>query len=471
MSSPGGSLVVAYEEGVGLPADAVDLGPAVDVDAPWLAATLPVLQLAAGSVQALRRAAARAGATGVVVDDPLDLARVAGSFASERVLRLDGHEVPGFAPLSGFFHAVDGWVRTHANYPHHEHRLLTALHLHGAQRQYPGLTGEVRGVGPDELASTLRELTAQEIEDVVQRAEGLATRVRTEDEWRASPQGVAAAQGPLVAIRPHGEPRTNRWAWRPGDVAAPGRPLAGLRVLDLTRVIAGPVATRALALLGATVLRIDPPVPAEIRWQHLDTGQGKRTALLDLRDDGDRARAQILLQEADVLVTGYRPGAVEALGLDLPENVVHARISAWGETGPWAGRRGFDSLVQAATGIAVIESFGGEAREQGRPGALPAQALDHASGYLLAAGIVDALVRRADDGLGRDVVASLARTATWLLDAPGRDPRHPAPAPLPRRVAVSHGKHPEVTTARPCVPGYDDYPYPASPWGTNHAHW
>ena len=523
MSSPGRSVVVAYEDGVGLGRSAAGpstagpsatgpsavgrpatghsaashsaadrpaaghstadrpaagrsaVGPEpVHVKgggAPWLAATLPALELAAGAVQALRRAAGRAGATGAVVDDPLDLALIAAAYSSERVLRLDGHEVTAFAPLSGFFHAVDGWVRTHANYPHHEHRLLAALGLLGVRRQYVGLTGELRGVGPDELASTLRELTAQEIEDRVQQAGGLAVRLRTEDEWRASPQGIAAAEGPLVRVRERGEPLTNRWGWRPGDVPEPGRPLAGLRVLDLTRVVAGPVATRALALLGASVLRIDPPVPAEIRWQHLDTGQGKRTALLDLHDDGDRARAQLLLDEADVLVTGYRPGAIESFGLEVQENLVHARISAWGERGPWAGRRGFDSIVQAATGISIVESRGGEARERSVPGALPAQVLDHATGYLLAAGIVDALVARAQDGLGRTVVASLARTATWLLDAPGRDPQHPPPAALPRRVAVSHGRHPEVTTARPPLPGYDDYPYPAAAWGTNHAHW
>jgi crotonobetainyl-CoA:carnitine CoA-transferase CaiB-like acyl-CoA transferase len=130
-------------------------------------------------------------------------------------------------------------------------------------------------------------------------------------------------------------------------------------VLDLTRVIAGPVGTRALAQLGADVLRVDPPVPAEIRWQHLDSGQGKRTALLDLRDSADRKRAQELLDAADVLVTGYRPGAIEALGLRLPGGVVHARVNAWGDDGPWAGRRGFDSIVQAACGIADAEGTGG----------------------------------------------------------------------------------------------------------------
>jgi crotonobetainyl-CoA:carnitine CoA-transferase CaiB-like acyl-CoA transferase len=174
-----------------------------------------------------------------------------------------------------------------------------------------------------------------------------------------------------------------------------------------------------------------------------------------------RGTAQELLDAADVLVTGYRPGTIEALGLRPPDGVVTARVSAWGDSGPWAGRRGFDSIVQAASGIALLEG------RDGSPGALPAQALDHASGYLLAAGIVDAL-RLGDDGRGRDVSVSLARTATWLLDLPGRDPLHPAPAAPSAGETVTHGG---VTTARPALPGHDDYPHPAHPWGHNTPTW
>jgi crotonobetainyl-CoA:carnitine CoA-transferase CaiB-like acyl-CoA transferase len=236
-------------------------------------------------------------------------------------------------------------------------------------------------------------------------------------------------------------------------------PLAGVRVLDLTRVLAGPVCGRTLALFGADVLRLDPPAPAEIGWQQLDTGQGKRTAILDLRTD--LARGQELLDAADVLVTGYRPGAIEAFGLRPPPGLIRARVNAWGDAGPWAGRRGFDSIVQAVSGIALIESADGAT-----PGALPAQALDHATGYLLAASIIDALVDRAADGRGRDLAAALARTAAWLLDRPDREPGHaPAAAPTARS-AVTHGTR---TTARPAIPGFDDYPFPAHPWGSDQA--
>jgi crotonobetainyl-CoA:carnitine CoA-transferase CaiB-like acyl-CoA transferase len=404
----------------------------------WLAAALPVLTLATDAVEAARAAAVRAGATGPVVTAAADPERVAAAFGSERLFRDGDSGADAFAPLSGFFPAEDGWLRTHANYPHHRDRLLRILGLAEADRET--------------LAKAIATRSAAELEDLAARAGAIAVRVRTEQEWRASAPGAAAGVGPLVRSVPRDDAAA---------LALPGGPLplAGVRVLDLTRVLAGPVCGRTLALLGADVLRLDPPAPPEIAWQHRDTGQGKRSALLDLRTD--LPRAQELLDRADVLVTGYRPGAIEAFGLRPPPGLIRARINAWGDTGPWASRRGFDSIVQAASGIAWIESSDGTI-----PGALPAQALDHATGYLLAAEVIDALVARATDGHGRDVAAALARTATWLLDAPGRDPGHPPAArPTPSAV-VTHG---EVTTARPAIPGFDDYPFPAHPWGTDHA--
>ncbi|GHH69951.1 CoA transferase [Promicromonospora soli] len=443
---------------------------------PWLAAHLPVLDLALDAVRAAQRAATRAGLR-LTTTDParLDPARIATAFASDRVLELDGQPVDGFAPLSGFFPAADGWVRTHANYPHHRSR-LTAL------------VGLPDDVGRPAFAHRLTGFPAQELEDRAADAGAIVARVRTEREWRESGPGRAAASGPVVRTRLRPGPLTGtgrrlaagsgrRGGADPRSLADPGpggTALAGVRVLDLTRVIAGPVATRTLALLGADVLRVDPPDPAEIEWQHLDTGQGKRSAVLDLRDARDRRIAQDLLDAADVLVTGYRPGAVEALGLRVPPGVVTGRVSAWGDAGPWADRRGFDSIVQAASGIALLEG------RDGTPGALPAQALDHASGYLLAAGIVDALTLRdgrpqdgaagsvPGDGLGRDVSVSLARTATWLLDLPGRDPLHPAAAPASGSQTVTHER---VTTARPALPGYEDYPHPAHRWGKDDPTW
>jgi crotonobetainyl-CoA:carnitine CoA-transferase CaiB-like acyl-CoA transferase len=429
----------------------------------YLAATLPVLDLAVASVVAVRDAAARAG--GFDAGRPPDAERVAAAFTSDRLLRLDGAPVDGFAPLSGFFRADDGWVRTHANYPHHRARLLALLALPDDATR-------------DDLAARLARRPAQAVEDGAAGGGAIAVRVRTEDEWRASAPGRAAASGPPVCTRARDD------VARPVLLASGPRPLAGMRVLDLTRVIAGPVATRTLALLGADVLRLDPPGLPEIEVQHVDTGQGKRSALLDLATRDGLARAQELLGEADVLVTGYRPGSLEAFGLRLPPGAVHARVSAWGDDGPWAARRGFDSIVQAASGIALVEGprdGTAGAPTDTTPGALPAQALDHATGYLLAAAVVDALTERAADGRGRDVDGALARTAHALLTAPGRDPAHGAPSTPGARCVVGHrvrldGRDVEATTTRPALgriagTPIDDYPAPSHPWGTDAARW
>ncbi|MGC0364081.1 hypothetical protein ABH922_002065 [Rhodococcus sp. 27YEA15] len=408
----------------------------------FLAAHLPVFDLAAGSVAAYAAAITRA-APETAPRWRLDPERIAASFASDRLIRIDGQAVSGFSEYSGFFTAADGWVRTHGNYPHHRDRLLAILGLDST-----ATTASV--------AQKISSLDAVEVEQRAVDAGAIAVRVRTEAQWRAGEQSAAARSAPLVTVRTRGTgsatPRS------PGI----GRPLDGIRVLDLTRVIAGPVATRALALLGADVLRIDPPAIPEIEWQHLDNGQGKRSTLLDLKTTGGHATFLGLLEDADVLVTGYRPGALEALlGQELPGHLVHGRVSAWGWDGPWADRRGFDSIVQAASGISFLE--GGE-----RPGALPAQALDHATGYFLAAAIVDALTLRNSDGHGRDVDLALASTGARLLDAPGRTLDPGAPTTPGPRVTATHGK---VTATRPALVEFDDYPQQARPWGADRAEW
>ncbi|MFF0813787.1 CoA transferase [Rhodococcus sp. NPDC003318] len=433
-----------YERGCALPADP----GSVRYPAPsgHLSSRLPAAALAAGAVGALASAVNR-----LLVSrgrDPhtwlLDPERIAASFAADRVMRIDGDPVSGFAPMSGFFAASDGWVRTHANYPHHRTRLLTALDLPA-------------DADPGMLSVRVGELAAQDVEDRCAEADAVAARVRTEEEWAAHPQSLATSTGPLVAMTP-----TDGYTGVTLSVADPVHPLAGLRVLDLTRVLAGPVAARALALLGAQVLRVDPPQLHEIDWQHRDTGQGKRSTLLDLTAAADLDTMRGLIATADVLVTGYRPGSLDRFELssDAP-GLVRASVSAWGDRGPWSGRRGFDSIVQAASGIALVE--GGE-----HPGALPAQVLDHASGYLLAAGVVDAVTLRCADRRGRDVSVSLARTARTLLDLPGRltapaESLDPGPA-----AGVTHGA---ITTARPALPGYPEYPFPAHDWGADAPHW
>ena len=356
-----------------------------------LPAALPVSTLACGSVAAAGLAgAALRGAQRVQVDPR----QVAVSFRNHQTI--DGRQVPGFAPLSGYFEASDGWVRTHANYPHHRVRLLRAL----------GLPDDATR---DSAVAAIAERPAQDVEDVVTADHGIAVRVRTITEWMASEQARAIAGHDVLAVHSVGpsDPRP-----------APTSP----RVLDLTRVLAGPVATRALAQLGCDVLRVDSPHLPELDAIHLDTDSGKRSTLVDLQDEHARHRIHDLLADADVLVTGYRPGALDAFGLDparLAEQHPHlvcATLSAWTPSGPWGGRRGFDSIVQAATGIAVIES-----RDDRAPGALPVQALDHATGYLLAAGVLTALRRRAAEGGTWRVEAHLARTAHWLVQTDALD--------------------------------------------------
>ncbi|SDD35096.1 CoA transferase [Rhodococcus tukisamuensis] len=444
-------LLTDYQNGCALPRPSGrEVFPPADG---FLSSRLPTAALALGSVGALASAVDRLLASRGLDPHPwaLDPERVAASFAGDAMMRIDGEPVSGFAPMSGFFAAADGWVRTHANYPHHRARLLEALEL--AEDSDAGV-----------LSSRIGTMSAQEVEDRAAESGAVAARVRTEAQWSRHPQGVASAVGPIVRMgTPGSAPGTDPTPLgHAGRTTDPARPLAGLRVLDLTRVLAGPVAGRALALLGAQVLRVDPPHLHEIDWQHRDTGQGKRSALLDLgSDDGARAMRG-LLSTADVLVTGYRPGALDRFGLaEAAAGMVHGSVSAWGTDGPWAHRRGFDSIVQAATGISLAE--GGE-----HPGVLPVQALDHASGYLLAAGIVDALTLRRGDGSGRTVSVSLARTARWLLDAPGRvaDPVT-ARAPGPD-TTVTHGA---VTAARPPLPGCQSYPFPAHDWGADAPHW
>ena len=332
----------------------------------------------------------------------LDRGHVAAAFRSEAYLRLNGAPAgAGFAPLSRFWPTSDGWVRTHGNYPWHREALLRALG-----------TGE----DPDQVAAAIAGRAAHEVEDLVVGAGGIAAAVRTEAQWRAGPAGQAVTAARLVEGGRLGDapPRCRAADALPTVTLPATLPAAGIRVLDLTRVIAGPVATRYLAALGADVLRLDPPHRPELQLHAYDGLLGKRSALLDL--DTDAARFDELLGAADVLVHGYRPHALDRFGLtpgalaERHPGLVVVSLSAWGSTGPWGGRRGFDSIVQAASGIAVAESADGD-----RPGAMPCQLLDHGTGYLCAAAALRGLADQAVAGGTQVRELSLARTAHWLL--------------------------------------------------------
>jgi crotonobetainyl-CoA:carnitine CoA-transferase CaiB-like acyl-CoA transferase len=347
----------------------------------------------------------------------VERAHLAAAVRSESYFRRDGRPAgASFAPLSRFWRTADGAVRTHANYPWHRAALLTALGLGApgfdAGSSSPGAPGG-RGVDPDAVAAAIAATDASDLEERVFAAGGVAAAVRTLDDWRTQPQGRAVSGEPLI-----GHHLVGAAAARP---RVAGRlPADGIRVLDLTRVIAGPVCTRFLAAMGAEVLRIDPPGHPDLALgAPADTLLGKRSALLDLATDDGLAALHALVDRADVVVHGYRPGSLDRFGLGAGDlaarhpGLVIVRLDAWGHTGPWAGRRGFDSIVQAACGIAMAESVDGVV-----PGALPCQLLDHGTGYLAAAAALDGLRRQAAGGGTHLRSLSLARTASWLVDTP-----------------------------------------------------
>jgi hypothetical protein len=276
-------------------------------------------------------------------------------------------------------------------------------------------------LGPDsgraDVGATVSTWSAGDLESQIVAAGGCAAQLHSPPEWSSHPQGRAVAGEPLIDVESRAAEPMRVWA------PDPRRPLAGIRVLDLTRVLAGPVATRFMAGLGAEVLRIDPPWRDETGIE-VETSLGKHCARLELREPAGRDQLLALLAEADVLVHGYRPGALEGLGLGQAERqatnpgLVEASLCAYGWTGPWRERRGFDSLVQMSSGIAAPagpDSVSPEPDSQPTP--LPVQALDHAAGYVLATAAIRGLHRRRVDGRASTSRTSLARVAALLAAA------------------------------------------------------
>lgn len=386
------------------------MSPVVETREPhprrWWTGPLDVERLAWTAVGAVRDAArAVAAARGLDVEIDTSPELVAASFAAMEHLRVEGRAPVGFAPMSGFFRASDGWVRLHANYPHHAAALTRALGV----TDRPGL----------ERALSLR--SAEEVEGAVGEAGGIAVAVRSSQEWAQHPHAVATSGDPW-AVRAEAGGRE--------PLGGAAEVLAGVRVLDLTRVIAGPTCSQLLACLGAEVLRIDPPGRPELLDQFLSNGMGKRSAGVDLSSAG--LLIEELLAGADVVLLGYRPGSLARFGLD-PDDLLarHPRLvvgslSAWGEQGPWGRRPGFDSIVQAATGIGVL--CGDPRDPDGRPGALPVQALDHATGHLMAAEVM-AMLAAGRAGVVRVSLLGAARTLLGYA-APPREP--PAPLAVPQ---------------------------------------
>ena len=380
-----------------------------------LPSVFPVSDLAAASIAAAGIAvsdlvAGRGSTAGQPVIPEVTVDRRLASLWFGSSLRPLGWEPPpAWDPVAGDYRASDGWLRLHTNVPEHRGAALSVL-----------------GVAADRdlVAGAVASWRAAELEAAVVAAGGCAAVMHSREEWEASEAGQSVAATPLI------EWQQGLSSARPVPSFDPARPLAGVRVLDLTRVLAGPIATRFLALLGAEVLRVDPPW-----WEEPglvpDVMLGKRSTRLDLREPADHARVLSLLAEADVLVHGYRPNALDGLGLDsatrarVRPGLVEVGLTAYGATGPFAGRRGFDSLVQMSTGIAEagMRRLGSD-----QPTPLPVQALDHATGYLMAAATIRALADRQRTGRGAQAMLSLARTARLLTHAEtriGQTPFHP----------------------------------------------
>lgn len=314
-------------------------------------------------------------------------------------LRPDGWQLPSpWDPIAGDYRTADGWIRLHTNAPHHRAAALSVLG-HCTDRS--------------ELEPVVEKWAAGALESAIVEAGGCAATMFGFEAWAAHPQGRAVRQEPLIHWRDHQpvEPRSGNRNHT--------RPLAGIRVLDLTRVLAGPVAGRFLAAYGADVLRIDPP-----NWDEPgvvpEVTLGKRCAQLDLKSLEDRSAFEALLSKADILLHGYRADALVGLGYG-PEQLHHinpglvdATLNAYGWSGPCVNRRGFDSLVQMSSGIA---EYGMRISSAERPQPLPVQALDHATGYLMAAAILYALSERASSGRVLSARLSLARVANLLAES------------------------------------------------------
>jgi crotonobetainyl-CoA:carnitine CoA-transferase CaiB-like acyl-CoA transferase len=260
------------------------------------------------------------------------------------------------------------------------------------------------------VQAELMQWKGEDFETAAYAAGGVVALMRSYDEWAPLPQARALAELPLVSIEKIGDAPPKPWP--KGD-----RPLAGLRVLDLSRVIAGPVAGRTLAAHGADVLLVSGPDLPAIPWLTIDTGRGKLTTFIELKSEDGRARLRELLKDADIFSQGYRPRALAALGFtpqdaaQINPGIVYVTLSAYGHAGPWAERRGFDSLVQTTTGFNHAE---GRAAGIDGPKELPAQMLDHATGYLMALGAMMAKARQSREGGSWHVRVSLAQTGRWL---------------------------------------------------------
>jgi crotonobetainyl-CoA:carnitine CoA-transferase CaiB-like acyl-CoA transferase len=352
-------------------------------------ATIAASALAAAELWRLR--------TGRQQQVGVDMRNAAIEFRSERYMRVEGQgrgEI--WDKIAGLYRCGDGrWVRLHTNFPHHRDGVLKLLGCDYSR---------------EAVQRALDSWEAEKFETAAAEAGLVVSMTRSFVEWDAHPQAQAVSRLPVLSIEKIGE--------APPQPLPPGeRPLAGVRVLDLTRVIAGPVCGRTLAAHGADVMLVTAAHLPQMMPLVIDNGRGKLSTFIDLRDPNGRDALAALAREADIFVQGYRPGAVGGNGFGPEEvtrlrpGIVYVSLCAYGHQGPWANRRGFDSLVQNANGINHAEA---EAAGSAQPKPLPCQAMDHATGYLMAFGAMTALARRTTEGGSWHVRVSLAQTGHWI---------------------------------------------------------
>ena len=358
------------------------------------AASLAAVGLAVSDLWKLR--------TGRGQDVGVDARQATASLRSSKYMTMDGKSIAAERhPLMGVYPARNGrWSYLHCNFPNHRNAALSVL---GVDKE-----------DNDAVRKAVSKWDALELEEAIIAANGAGGMVRSMDEWARHPQAAAVASLPLLEITKIGD--------SPPEPLPDGeRPLSGIRVLDLTRVLAGPTCARTLAEHGADVLKITAPHLASIGSQEFDTGHGKLSAHLDLREKADLETLRELVRDADVFSQGYRPGTLARRGLSpedlaqLRPGIVYVSLSAFGRVGPWAERRGFDTVVQTVSGITARQ---GELFPGAEPGPqfYPVSAIDYLTGYLMAFGALLALARRVREGGSWLVSISLAQTGRWLVE-------------------------------------------------------
>jgi crotonobetainyl-CoA:carnitine CoA-transferase CaiB-like acyl-CoA transferase len=367
-------------------------------DEPQLPSSFRVAAAAQVSVAATGLAAAGIWKmrSGQAQDVAVDMRHAVVECRSERYLRVDGKPPPpAWDAIAGVYKTRDGFVRLHTNFSHHRDAVCKVLNCKPDR---------------DAVQAALMQWDGEAFETAAYTSGCVVALMRSHEQWSATPHARALPGLPLISIAKIGEAAPKPWP--KGE-----RPLAGIRVLDLSRVIAGPVAGRTLAAHGADVLLISGPELPAIPWLTIDTGRGKLTGFVELKNAQGRAALRDLMAEADIFSQGYRPQAIGRLGFS-PEDaarinpgIIYVTLSAYGHAGPWAERRGFDSLVQTATGFNHAE---GQAAGVDGPKELPAQMLDHATGYFMAFGAMMAKARQAREGGSWHVQVSLAQTGRWL---------------------------------------------------------